>query len=428
MKTFHPHSQEASRRRALFRSPRILIAMAMVVAIVACLSCLSFYVSAQGETTAPGTVFGSNNRKAASVPGELLVRFRPGSAHVRTKARIVTRLELLAQGQSVSVQIERFHGSDLVEGLLLARVAPEDSALAIHALGARDDVLYVEPNFIRHAATVPNDTRYADLWALKNAGPGGAGVSAEAAWDTTTGSHSVVVGVVDSGVDTGHRDLADNVFVNPGETPNNGIDDDVNGFVDDVSGWDFVSNDRTVFDNANDDAHGTHVAGTIGARGNNGVGVVGVNWDVQIMPLKVLGPLGGSDSNLIAAFQYAKTMRQRGVNLRVLNNSYAGQGYSQSLRDAINELNSAGILFVAAAGGATTNNDFVPHYPASYELPNVISVAASDNIGGFASSVSNRGPQSIHLAAPGQGILSTTPRGYTGSGVVAAYTEADGST
>jgi len=403
----------------------------MFVCVVAGLSWLSLYanaVSAQGQTAAPGTEFAANNPKATSVPGELLVRFRPGTTYVRTKARIITRLQLLAEGQSISVQIERFPGSDLVEGLVLARVAPEDSALAIHALGARNDVLYVEPNFIRHAAAVPNDTRYADLWALKNSGPGGAGISAEAAWDTTTGSHSVVVGVIDSGVDTGHRDLVDNIFVNPGETANNGIDDDANGFVDDVSGWDFVSNDRTVFDNANDDAHGTHVAGTIGARGNNGVGVVGLNWDVQIMPLKILGPAGGADANIIAAFQYAKTMRQRGVNLRVLNNSYGGQGYSQALRDAINELNTAGILFVASAGNATTNNDFVPHYPASYELPNVISVAASDSTGGFASSVSNRGPQSIHLAAPGQGILSTTPRGYTGGGVVTAYTESDGST
>jgi len=149
---------------------------------------------------------------------------------------------------------------------------------------------------------------------------------------------------------------------------------------------------------------------------------------VQIMPLKALGPAGGTDSNLIAAFQYAKLMRERGVNLRVLNNSYGGQGFSQALRDAINELNTAGILFVAAAGNSTTINDFVPHYPASYQLPNVISVAASDASGGFASSVSNRGAQSIHLAAPGVGILSTTPRGYNGSGLIAAHTEPDGST
>lgn len=424
---FRPHPRTARRSRTFRRSTHIIIAPALVFALVALLPFLSLYVRAQSETTAVGTN-GSQNRKAESVPGELLVRFRPNSGLGRMKGRMSTSLPLVAQGRSVSIQIERFAGSDLVEGLMLARVAPEDGLIAVNALRARDDVLYAEPNYIRHLQAVPNDPHYADLWALKNAPPGGAGISAEAAWDTTTGSHSVVVGVVDTGIDTGHRDLADNVFINPGETPNNGVDDDGNGFVDDVSGWDFANNDRTVFDVANDDAHGTHVAGTIGARGNNALGVVGVNWDVQILPLKAFGPMGGTDSNLIAAFHYAKMMRQRGVNLRVLNNSYGGQGFSQSLRDAINELNSAGILFVAAAGNGTTINDFVPEYPASYELPNVISVAASDSSGTFASAFSNRGPQSVHLVAPGQGILSTTPRGYTGIGLVAANTESDGST
>ena len=142
----------------------------------------------------------------------------------------------------------------------------------------------------------------------------------------------------------------------------------------------------------------------------------------------MLGPAGASDSNLLSAFHYAKMMRQRGVNLRVLNNSYGGQGFSQSLRDGIKELGDVGILFVAAAGNETMNNDFVPEYPASFELPNVVSVAASDNFGSFASSFSNRGPQSVHLVAPGQSILSTTPRGYNGAGVVNADTEPDGST
>jgi uncharacterized repeat protein (TIGR01451 family) len=195
-----------------------------------------------------------------------------------------------------------------------------------------------------------------------------------------------------------------------------------------VNGWDFLHHDKTVFDSANEDAHGTHVAGTIGARGNNSVGVVGVNWDVQLMPLKALDTQGGDDASLVAAFQYAKMMRQRGVNLRVLNNSYGGQGFSNSLRDGIKELGDAGILFVAAAGNETTDNDFVPQYPANYDLPNVISVAATQMDGDFASSISNRGQETIHLGAPGHNILSTTPRGYSGGGLVAGYTEPDGST
>ena len=238
-----------------------------------------------------------------------------------------------------------------------------------------------------------------------------------------------MVGVIDTGIDIGHLDLKDNVFINPGEVANNGIDDNGNGFVDDVNGYDFVNGNSTVFDDATNDAHGTHVAGIIGARGNNAAGIAGINWAVQIMPLKVIGNGGvASDSDLIEAYQYARLMRLRGVNLRMLNNSYGGQGFSQSLYDAIKSLGDAGILFVAAAGNQTTNNDFVPEYPASYQLSNVISVAASDLNGSFASSFSNRGAQSVHLVAPGQTVISTTPRGYTGAGLMSAYTEPDGST
>jgi subtilisin family serine protease len=211
-----------------------------------------------------------------------------------------------------------------------------------------------------------------------------------------------------------HRDLTDNIFTNVGEIPGNNLDDDNNGFIDDVNGWDFVHNDATVFDNANEDSHGTHVAGSLGARGNNAVGVVGVNWNVRLLPIKALTPSGGSDAALLEAFHYAKLIRQRGVNLRVLNNSYGGQGFSASLALGIKELNDVGILFVAAAGNESLNNDFLPVYPASYDLPNVISVAASTDQN-FLEPFTNHGSQSVHLAAPGEDILSTTPRGYIGS-------------
>ena len=364
------------------------------------------------------------DKKPDFVPGELLVRFRPNTAGAQVKGRMSMNVAMAGE-RSVRVEVNHFLASELVEGLMLARVPAEDTLAAIKALRARPDVLYAEPNYIRYFDVAPNDTRYSNQWALQ--APSAGGINAESAWNTTTGSQTVVVGVIDSGIDIGHGDLKDNIFVNPGEIPNNSIDDDGNGFVDDVNGWDFINNDRTVFDNANDDSHGTHVAGTIGARGNNALGIAGVSWNVQLMSLKAIGSSGGTDTSILNAYTYAKLMRQRGVNLRVLNNSYGSQRFSQSMLDAIRELSDLGVLFVAAAGNETANNDVVAHFPASFDAPNIISVAASNN-GFFASAFSNRGQQSVHLAAPGQAILSTTPRGYTGDGIVPSFTDPDGST
>jgi len=219
-----------------------------------------------------------------------------------------------------------------------------------------------------------------------------------------------VIGVVDTGIDTEHPDLKDNIWRNTAEVPNNGVDDDGDGYVDDSKGWDFYNNDNTVFDSPTIDDHGTHVAGTIGATGNNGLGVVGVCWHVKLMPLKFLGsPAGtGSTSQAIAAFQYAKMMHDRGVNIRAVNNSWSGRFFSQALLDAISELNASGILFVAAAGNDGMDNDSFPTYPANYEVPNVISVGAEDAQYSRAA-FSNFGTQTVDIYAPGVDILSTLP-------------------
>ena len=222
------------------------------------------------------------------------------------------------------------------------------------------------------------------------------------------------------GVHLTHPDLVDNVGFNPGEIPNDGKDNDTNGYVDDVNGWDFVHNDNTIYD-PSENFHGTHVAGTIGAKGGNALGVAGVNWNVSLLSAKFLGPSGGTTANAIKAVDYFTNLKvAQNLNIVATNNSWGGGAYSQALQDAITRAAKADILFVAAAGNATNNNDASPVYPASYsslagsstETPaayeNVISVAALTSTGGLAS-FSNYGVTSVDLAAPGAAIYSTVP-------------------
>jgi len=352
------------------------------------------------------------HNKAESVRGELLVRFRPDAVIASKKSHTATSVRD-SQGE-IPISVERFEGAELVSGLRLARVTPEQTERALAALNARADVLYAEPNYLMHADIVPNDTRYPEMYALHNTGQSGgaigADIDAELAWNITTGSSDVVVGVIDTGIDINHPDLQANIWTNSGEIANNNIDDDQNGFIDDVNGWDFYNSDRTVYDSATLDTHGTHVAGTIGAAGNNGQGVVGVNWNVKIMPLKFLGSAsgGGPTSAAIAAMNYAIQMQIKGVNIRVINASWGGPFKSQSLGYALETLNTAGILFVTAAGNEGTDNFTLPHFPANFDLPNLISVAATDRFDNLAS-FSNFGARSVAMGAPGANILSTTP-------------------
>ena len=351
------------------------------------------------------------------VPGEVLVRFRAGASALRSKASVDREIKAY-DGHRIVARIDRFDGDDLVEGLRLARVEAGDTLDAVQAFERDPDVLYAEPNYIYRAERLPNDPRFAEMYALRNTGQSGgtpgADIDAEAAWDVTTGDRNVVVGVVDEGIDINHPDLQANIWRNPGETPGDGIDNDANGRIDDTNGWDFHNNDASVFDGADD--HGTHVAGTIGAAGDNSIGMTGINWQVSLMSLKVLGADGGSASKMIEAYRYAKQMRElwlssggtRGANVRVLNNSYGGSGFSQSAYLAIQELAGAGILFAAAAGNDGTDNDTYAHFPSSYDLPNIIGVAATDRVDGLAS-FSQFGARTVSMGAPGRTILSTIP-------------------
>jgi subtilisin family serine protease len=301
--------------------------------------------------------------------------------------------------------------ASLGEGFL-ALQAPAASVADVRGWAAATaGVRYVEPDFVITTSATPNDPSYSRLWGLNNSGQTGGVADADMdvaeAWDVTAGSRSVVVGVIDTGIDYNHPDLAANIWRNPGEIAGDGIDNDRNGYVDDVRGWDFANNDADPFD---DEGHGTHVAGTIGAVGNNGVGIVGVSWNVSLMALKFLGADGsGSTSGAIAAINYATRMRQSfGVNVVATNNSWGGGGFSSALRDAIAAGGSAGVLCVAAAGNESANNDATPSYPANYAGDAVISVAATDSSNRLAT-FSNYGVTTVDVAAPGVGIYSTVP-------------------
>lgn len=249
-----------------------------------------------------------------------------------------------------------------------------------------------EANSLRYLSKTPSDPYLGSLYGLER-------MSAPSAWDITTGSPSVVVAVVDTGVDYNHPDLADNIVRNTAEIPYNNIDDDGNGYVDDYNGYDFYSRDG---DPVDEFGHGTHCAGIVGARGDNATGVVGINWNVGILPVRVMGPTGGgSDADVASGVIYAT---QRGAS--VVSLSLGGENPSTVLDNAIDYARTADVLVVAAAGNEGVNNDTIPSYPANSNYDNVISVAATDSSDALAG-FSNYGPVTVDVAAPGRGILST---------------------
>lgn len=366
---------------------------------------------------------------------ELLIQFRPSaSAADRERARgwvNAQRRELLRGG------------SGELELAVIPAGQSVDNAIAV--LAQHPAVAFAEPNWIYAHQDTSNDPYFNDgsLWGMYGDGttPSNAyGSGAGEAWAAgTTGSSTVIVGVIDEGIDYNHPDLAANIWTNPYD-PADGVDNDGNGYVDDLRGWDFVSNNNSVYDGSSSrlsvDAHGTHVSGTIGGVGGNGAGVAGVNWNVTIISAKFLGTRGGTTANAIKAVDYFTDLKTRhGLNLVATNNSWGGGGYSQGLHDAIIRGANAGILFVAAAGNSTTNNDTTSSYPSNYRttvgtstqspagFDAVIAVAALCGSSassycaagaGTLASFSSYGATTVDLAAPGVSIYSTTPgNGYS---------------
>jgi subtilisin family serine protease len=288
---------------------------------------------------------------------------------------------------------------------------------------------FAEPNWLVRHMAVSNDTYYTNgtLWGMYGSATTPAnqyGSGAGQAWANGGADCSnVVVGIIDEGYMYSHTDLAANALTNPGEIAGNGRDDDSNGLVDDVYGWDFANNDNTVFDGAGDD-HGTHVAGTIGGIGGNGTGVAGVCWNVKLMNAKFLGNRGGTTANAIKAVDYFTGLKNKGMNIVATNNSWGGGGFSQGLYDAIERSNTAGILFIAAAGNSGADNDATPAYPSGYANANVIAVAALQSNGALAS-YSQFGATTVDIGAPGSAIMSTVPVSSKGK-VTSGYSSYSG--
>jgi len=342
-----------------------------------------------------------------AVADHVAVRLRPGA----------TEDDLRALCRSAGCAVRRRLP---LSGLyLVAFDAPEPDSVERYAaaLAAAGEVVRdAQPDYIMTIVwTLPDDPGFGNLWGLHNTGQSGgtadADIDAPEAWDVATGSGAVVAGIVDTGIDAAHPDLAANIWTNPGEIPGNGLDDDGNGYADDVRGWDFYQWDNNPQDGH---GHGTHVAGTIGAAGSNGVGVAGVNWSIKLMALKAFGGSDGTDSDVTEAIAYATWMATNGVKVRVTNNSYGAPSSATYVYDAVAAAGDAGMLFIAAAGNTGGSIDAAPQYPASYALPHVIAVAATDR-NDNRSSFSSYGAVSVDLGAPGSDIYSTLPGGGYGN-------------
>lgn len=370
-----------------------------------------------------------STNNAPSVPGELLVQFLPG-ANATDKGRALGRIRAEVIDKVVPENKRRDGGGELV----LVRYQPDfTSAAARREIESDPAIEFAEPNYIYTHQATSDDTYYTNgsLWGMDGTSlnQNSYGSQASVAWaNERFDCGSVYVGIIDEGYMYTHVDLAANAGKNPGEVgisssgidiSKDGKDNDGNGKIDDVYGWDFAGNNNTVFDGTNDD-HGTHVAGTVGGVGGNGKGVAGVCWSVKLLNAKFLGSRGGTTANAIKAVDYFTDLKTRhGINLVATNNSWGGGGYSQGLFDAIERANTANILFVAAAGNSGIDIDVTPSYPASYNNANIITVASITSTGGL-SSFSNYGLTSVDLGAPGSGIYSTVPV-KSGKNVVSGY-------
>jgi len=365
------------------------------------------------------------------VPGEILIKLKDGN---KSNARTQTEVLSLISGNVVETintnAIKSSHAKKSgISGELLLVSSELGTMEAIALLKNSTAVEYAEPNYIYHHYATSNDIYFTNgsLWGMygdATTPPNQFGSQAGEAWAAgKTGSGTVYIGIIDEGYMFNHEDLAANAG-NSNREIADGADNDGNGFVDDVYGWDFDGNNSSIFDGTGDD-HGTHVAGTIGAVGGNGKGVAGVCWSIKILNAKFLGRNGGTTANAIKAVDYFTDLKlNRGINIVATNNSWGGGGFSQGLKDAIDRAGAANILFIAAAGNSGTNNDVTLSYPSGYTSANIIAVASITSSGGL-SSFSQYGANTVDIGAPGSGINSSVPLSSKGK-VISGYANYSG--
>lgn len=365
-------------------------------------------------------LFAGGNALAASPDSDsdsILVMFKPGVSKQQRESLIKHQGASLRQLDDMGRDPRMKH---VAQGRIVKVLVPSgvNAETLLKKLAANPAVEVAEPNYPLKALAVPGDARFGELWGLQNTGQSGgtagADIKATTAWDTTTGSHDVIIGIIDTGMDYNHPDLIDNRWVNSGGLPGS------------TYGWSAISDNGDPMDS---DSHGTHVAGTIGASGDNGTGVVGVNWQVTLIPCQFLGPTGGSTAGAIECIDYFTDLKLNyGVDIKATNNSWGGGGYSEALKAAIQSAGDAGILFIAAAGNDGVDADTTPMYPAAYDLDVILSVASTDrndSLSVFSSGASNYGAQTVDLGAPGSAILSTIPGGgyatYSGTSMASPH-------
>lgn len=345
------------------------------------------------------------------VAGELLIKFKTGGEKgARLSADILTMInaQVVEEIKTEAMAVANARKGGETGELVLVKSGMGTEA-ALERLRGIPEVEYAEPNWIYQHFATSNDPYFTNgsLWGM-SAGGNQFGSGAATAWaGNKTGSNAVYIGIIDEGYMYTHEDIAANAGVNPGETAADGVDNDGNGLIDDVYGWDFAGNNSSVFDGTGDD-HGTHVAGTIGGVGGNSKGVAGVVWNVKLLGAKFLGNTGGTSANAIKAVDYFTGLKNKGLNIVATNNSWGGGGFSQALKDAIDRAGAAGILFIAAAGNSGTNNDATASYPSGYTSANIIAVASITSTGSL-SSFSQYGATTVDIGAPGSGIWSTVP-------------------